>query len=44
MFQKPFILKQLWYRYKAERLLAKMQETFGADTRLGLEMLRETSS
>lgn len=40
MFQKPFFIKWLWYRYKSEPLLARMKETFGADTRLGSEKLR----
>src|SRR6185295_11110086 len=40
MFQKAFLLQRLKHLYKSEPLTEKLQEVFGADTRLDSEKLK----
>lgn len=40
MFQKPFILKRLWYKYVSAPLAGELKKKFGKDTQLGSGNLR----
>ena len=40
MFDKAFLLKRMHYKYEDDKLVSRMQETFGRDTKLGSDRLR----